>query len=203
MSSVQRRGGGANVLDVGSRNGGLSLMFAMLGCRVHCTDLTDPRGSAGALHRRYGVEERIVYQALDVLELDEVEEYDIVCFKSVLGGVGHHNNYDAQRKMIENIYCALKPGGYLLFAENTMASPLHRFLRKHCNAWGNYWRYVSLTEIDELCRPFSEVRWKSFGFLGALGRSETQREVLGSVDRWCDRFLPAGARYCVSVVARK
>lgn len=178
-------------------------MFALIGFQVQCTDLTDPKESAGPLHQRYGVENRIVYRALDALELDEEEAYDVICFKSVLGGVGHHDNYKAQQKMIENIHRALKPGGYLLFAENTTASPLHRFLRRRFSSWASYWRYVTLDEVDELCRPFSQVWRKSFGFLGTLGRSEGQRIFLGSIDRLFDCFLPAGAKYCVSVVARK
>lgn len=178
-------------------------MFALMGCQVCCTDLQDPIKTAGSLHQRYGVEDRITYQALDALELDEEEVFDIICFKSVLGGVGHHNNYKAQQKMMENIYRALKPGGYLFFAENTTASPLHRFLRKRFISWSGFWRYVTLEEIDELCRPFSEIRHKNFGFLGTMGRNESQRVFLGSIDQLLDRFIPAAAKYCVSVVAKK
>lgn len=194
---------GRLVLDVGGRGGGLSLMFALLGYRVCCTDLGNPSETAGPLHRQYGVEDLITYRTLDVLDLDEKEKYDIICFKSVMGGVGHHNHYDAQQKMIENIYRALKPGGYLYFAENTTASPLHRFLRGRFSPWAAYWRYVTPEEVHELCRPFSQVRYKSFGFLGTLGRSERQRRLLGSVDRIFDCFLPAGLKYCISVVAKK
>lgn len=196
-------GKGICVLDIGSRGGGLSLLFALMGCQVRCTDLDNPKETAAPLHQRYNVEDRITYQALDVLKLDEEETCDIICFKSVLGGVGHHNNYDAQRKMVENIYRALRPGGYLFFAENTTASPLHRFLRKHFISWSSYWRYVSLKEVEELCCPFAEVHRKSFGFWGTMGRNERQRIFLGSVDQLLDRFIPAEAKYCVSVVARK
>lgn len=191
------------VLDIGSLGGGLSLMFALMGCQVRCTDLKNPKETAAPLHQRYGVANRITYQVLDALELNEEESCDIICFKSVLGGVGHDDNYEAQRKMMENIYRALKPGGYLLFAENTTASPLHRFLRKCFIPWSSYWRYVTLQEINELCGPFSEVRHKSFGFLGTMGRNEGQRIFLGSIDQLLDRFMPAVAKYCVSVVARK
>lgn len=201
ISDVHRRE--IKVLDVGSRGGGLSLMFALMGYQVRCTDLENPKEIAAPLHQRYGVENRITYQALDILKLDEDESYDIICFKSVLGGVGHHNNYEAQKKMMKNIYQALKPGGYLFFAENTTASLLHRFLRMHFVSWSSYWRYVSLKEVDELCGPFSEVHHKSFGFWGTMGRNERQRIFLGSIDRLLDRFMPATVKYCVSVVARK
>lgn len=203
LNCTNVHGGGAYVLDIGSRGGGLSLMFALMGCQVHCTDLKNPKETAGPLHQRYGVESRITYWALDALKLNEEETYDIICFKSVLGGVGHHDNYEAQQKMMYNIYRALKPGGYLFFAENVVASPLHRFLRKHFISWSRYWRYVTLEEVDELCCPFSEVWHKNFGFLGAMGRNERQRVFLGSVDRLLDRFIPASAKYCVSVVAKK
>lgn len=195
--------GGGVVLDIGSRGGGLSLLFSLLGWNVQCTDLNGPKESARSLHERYGTADRVTYRALDALKLDAVGEYDIICFKSVLGGVGYHENYGAQEKMMENIYQALKPGGYVMFAENTTASALHRFFRRRFVPWGRSWRYVSLEEVAALCSRFSDVRMKSFGFLSAFCRGNRQRAFLGTVDTLFDRFLPAGMKYVVSVVARK
>lgn len=169
---------------------------------ITCSDLSDPRGSASPLHKRYGVEDRITYAAVDATKLDACEVYDVICFKSVLGGVGHHDNKAAQETAIHNCYRALKPGGHLVFAENLTSSPMHQFLRRRFNAW-SYWRYVTVEETLDFCRDFSKVEHRCFGFLGTLGRTEGQRAFLGRIDRVFDRFLPEGAKYIISVVAEK
>ena len=48
---------------------------------------------------------------MNAVELDAVEEYDVICFKSVLGGIGYGGNKAAQETAVRNLYRALKPGG--------------------------------------------------------------------------------------------
>lgn len=126
----------------------------------------------------------------------------MICFKSVLGGVGHHDNREAQQTAIHNCYRALKPGGHLVFAENLVSSRMHQALRKRFNAW-TYWRYITVAEALAFCGEFSQVDYRCFGFLGTFGRSERQRNILGRVDCCFDRFLPENQKYIISVVARK
>ena len=192
----------AHVLDIGSRGGGLSLMFAQMGCQVRCTDLENPKETAAPLHQRYGVEDRISYAAVNAVKLDAIEEYDIICFKSVLGGIGYGDNRPDQEKAVRNMYRALKPGGYLMFAENLTATPVHQLLRRKFNRW-NTWRYITIAEAIDFCSDFSEVRFRCFGFFGTLGRNERQRRVLGRIDEAIDWLLPDSAKYTISVVARK
>lgn len=208
LESICKKGP-LRVLDVGARRGGLSLLFGVLNqCRIAnciniiCSDLTNPSEQAKPLHQKYGLTDYISYAAVNAVTLDTVEEYDIICFKSVLGGIGYGDNKTAQETAIQNMYRALKPGGYLIFAENLTATSFHQFLRKKFNRW-NTWRYVTPEETLAFCSDFSEVCWRCFGFLGALGRNETQRRFLGYIDWLLDRFLPASAKYCISVVARK
>ena len=196
-------GGGTHVLDIGARGGGLSLLFASLGAFVECSDLISPADTAGVLHRKYGVDSQVTYRTLDALSLSEVNKYDIICLKSVLGGIGHNDNAAAQAQAIHNFYCALKPGGYLLIAENLTATRLHMFLRKRFNPWSNYWRYVTIEEMLEFCAEFSQVSTNCFGFLGAFGRTECQRMIFGQLDKAFDCFLPKSWHYIISVVALK
>ncbi len=148
------------------------------------------------------MEKQISYAAVDAVKLEAREEYDVICFKSVLGGIGYGNNRAAQETAVRNLYRALKPGGYLVFAENLTATPVHQFLRKKFNRW-NTWRYITIEEALDFCSDFSEVRWRCFGFLGTFGRNERQRRLLGRVDKAFDWLLPSSAKYIVSVVARK
>jgi len=48
----------------------------------------------------------------------------------------------------------LKPGGWLLFAENLKGSMLHRLLRKTFVRWANYWRYLVYRKDLDLFRDF-------------------------------------------------
>ncbi len=70
------------ILEVGARGGGLSLMFAKEplaeGSEVICSDLTAPVATAGPLHQEWGVAKQISYQAINAIELDEEEKYDII-----------------------------------------------------------------------------------------------------------------------------
>ncbi|MND09448.1 hypothetical protein D3C83_327780 [compost metagenome] len=52
--------------------------------------------------------------------------------------------------------------------------------------------------------PFREVNYRAVGLLGALGRTQRQRDFLGAVDRaFLDRLVPASWRYIMIGVARK
>jgi SAM-dependent methyltransferase len=131
-------------------------------------------------------------------------EFDVVLFKSVLGGVGHHGRKDRQRKALDAIYRALKPGGELLFAENLVASPLHRLMREQFTSWGDYWCYMTADELTSCMDSYANIDMKLVGFLGAFGRTETQRRMLGSLDiAFVERAVPRAWRYLAFGVARK
>ncbi len=203
------QGKSLRVLDVGARSGGLSLLFGCAGqegiadyTSIVCSDLSNPSETAGPLHQKYGLESRVSYAVVNAVELEAVEEYDVVCFKSVLGGIGYGDNKAAQEAAVRNMYRALRPGGYLVFAENLAATRVHQFLRKKFNRW-NSWRYITIAEVQAFCSDFSDVRWRCFGFLGTLGRSERQRRFLGRIDQIFDCLLPDNAKYIISVVAKK
>lgn len=196
---------GADVLEIGSRDGGLSLWLAEQGAaRVVCSDLHGPSSAARALHASTPVGERIEYAEIDGTDIGILSGFDVVAFKSVLGGVGGAGGYDAQMKAVRSIYAALRPGGVLVFAENLVASPFHAFLRRRFVAWGDRWRYVTRAEMYEFLAPFSEVESRSLGFAGAFGRSESQRSSLARLDiAGFDHVVPREWRYILAGVATK
>lgn len=76
------------------------------------------------------MENLITYQDIDATQIPYENEFDIIVFKSIIGGIGRNDNKEIQQLVFNQIYKALKPGGQLLFAENLSASPLHRFFSK-------------------------------------------------------------------------
>jgi SAM-dependent methyltransferase len=191
-------------LEIGAHRGGLSVWLAQAGHSVLCSDLENAAENAAPLARRYDVGDRIRFEDIDATAIPYTDAFDVVVFKSVLGGVGHDGAIDRQRAAVRAMYRALRPGGRLLFAENLSGSALHRWLRRRYVSWGARWRYVTIDEMREFLAPFVDVRYDTSGFFGALGRSETQRRMLASLDRLAmNRIVPPSWRYIIYGVATK
>lgn len=191
-------------LELGGREGGLSLWLALKGKVVVCSDLDNVKNTASPLHRRYHVSERITYRDIDATNIPYENFLDVVVFKSILGGIGRNDNHAMQARVFKEAHKALKPGGKLLFAENLIASPLHRFVRKKFVSWGSYWRYVSLSEMNEFLKEFSAYDIKAAGVLAAFGRTERQRGLLASADEiLLNHVCPDRWKYIAYGIAEK
>lgn len=193
-----------SALEAGAGSGGLSLYLALKGFNVVCSDLTDPTSRAQSVHQRYDVDGRITYACIDATAIDfSNDSFDIVIFKSLLGGIGRHGGLPKQKQAIKEMHRILKPGGSLLFAENLTGSVLHACLRRKFTAWGDSWRYLQVGEISELMKPFAHYDCRFYGFFAALGRSEAQRRLLHYLDLVAVPMLPKSQRYLIYGVARK
>ena len=191
-------------LELGGREGGLSLWLALKGKSVVCSDLKDVQKTAEQLHKRHHVSTWITYQDIDATNIPYEEYFDLIVFKSIIGGIGRNDNYKNQHKVFKEIYKALKPGGKLLFAENLAASAVHRRLRKRFVQWGSSWRYVSLDEMEEFLSDFSYYDIKTTGLLGTFGRTERQRNVLSAVDDLVlNKICPDRWKYICYGIAEK
>lgn len=200
---------GKKVLDIGGRDGGLSLYWALQGANVVCTDIKpDGFDNAKKLHAKYQVDKKVTYKVLDATRMNYENEFDVISFKSVLGGVGYDNDLESQRIMMANIYTALKKGGYCFFAENLAATFLHGFAREKLRKRGTSWRYIKLSEMEELIQKFEVVDKKTLGFFGAFGRwgkwsLSWFTNFLGHIDALMDRFIKEKRRYIFSCVLKK
>ena len=190
-------------LELGGRQGGLSLWLALKNKQVLCSDLSDTELHAKPLHTRHGIQHLITYRDIDATEIPYRDHFDLVVFKSIVGGIGRNNDKLKQQRVFEQIHASLRPGGYLLFAENLSASPLHRYLRKRFNRWGSYWRYPTLTEMHEFLKPFQRADVQTTGFAAAFGQSETQRNMLAKADEVLSTMLPASWNYVAYGIAIK
>jgi SAM-dependent methyltransferase len=191
-------------LELGGREGGLSLWLAKKGFRVICSDLSGAETTALPLHTQQGVTAQITYADIDATQIPFENEFDVIIFKSIIGGIGRNNNKEIQQQVFTQIYKALKPGGKLLFAENLTASPLHRFFRKRFTNWSGYWRYVTEAELRGFMQPFSNVEVHTTGFAGTFGRSEKQKHILARADEMVlNAITPRSWKYIAYGVAVK
>lgn len=191
---------GKEVLDIGGKNGGISLYWSLKGAHVVCSDIDEKNFTkARQLHQKYGVDKQIKYEIVDALNMSYENEFDIISFKSVLGGIGRDDNFENQKQMMKNIHKALKTDGFCYYVENLKASGLHQFLRKRLTAWGSSWRYIDLSEIMELGEGFCEIYYKTFGFLGVFGKGGG----MGKCDKLIDRYVMDKHKYIVSCILKK
>jgi SAM-dependent methyltransferase len=190
-------------LELGGRQGGLSLWLANKGIDVICSDLSESEVTAKPLHQKYNLS-NVSYKDIDASAIPYENYFDVIVFKSIIGGIGRFGGMELQQKTFNSIYKALKPGGHLLFAENLIASPLHKFLRKKFVKWGDTWRYVSLSELRTFTKEFRSVEIHATGFASAFGRSESQRNILAGVDTViCNAVVPNNWKYIAYGSARK
>jgi SAM-dependent methyltransferase len=191
-------------LEVGANGGGLSVWLAVRGHAVVCSDYRKSLANAEALAQRHGVAARVRFEEIDATCIPYESTFDIIAFKSVLGGIGRDGALERQRTAVASMYRALRPGGRLLFAENLCASPLHRLLRRRYIAWGSRWRYITIDEMRAFLAPFVRVSLDTAGFFGTFGRSEAQRRALSLLDRAAaNALVPPSWRYIVYGVATK
>lgn len=172
-----------HALELGARQGGLSLWLASKGINVICSDRGDTQVTAEPLHKKHNLTSLVKYEDIDATSIPYENHFDVIVFKSIIGGIGYGDNKAAQQKAFDQIYKALKPGGKLLFAENLVATKLHRKLRSRCAGWGSAWRYVTTEELEEFLSKFSTTKIHTTGILSVFGRSEGQKKFLSQIDK--------------------
>lgn len=190
-------------LELGGRRGGLSLWLAIKGNRVICSDFESPKQVASGIHNQYSFSGSIEYLRVDATQIPFENHFDVIVFKSILGGISRNDN-SLKQGVINEVYKSLKPGGKLLFAENLVASGVHQFFRKKLTKWGSYWNYLQLEEVTGLFKEYDSVTYSTAGFLGAFGRLEAQRNLLGRLDTLIfDKVVKDTMKYIVFGVATK
>lgn len=193
-----------NALELGGREGGLSLWMALKGKTIVCSDLDNVKATAQPLHVRYKVNDLVTYQDIDATNIPYENHFDIIVFKSIIGGIGRNDNSQIQEKVFKEVYKALKPGGKLLFAENLIASPFHQRLRRKFVKWGSEWRYVSLDEMKGFLSDFSAVEINTTGVMATFGRSEFQRNTFSKFDELIlNKISPNNWKYITYGIAEK
>jgi len=191
-------------IELGGRQGGLSLWLALKGKETICSDLKDVEITAAHLHKQHNISSLIKYQDIDATNIPYENFFDLIVFKSIIGGIGHNDNMEQQQKVFDEIYKALKPGGKLLFAENLIASSFHQRLRNKFVNWGSSWRYVSIKEMNGFLKKFSSHKIKTTGVIATFGRNEKQRQYLAIIDELLlNKICPDKWKYIDYGIAEK
>jgi SAM-dependent methyltransferase len=195
---------GLKGLEIGARRGGLSLYLAIKGAHMICSDLHSPEAAASPLHQRYQVKSHVSYQAVNALALPFPDQsLDLIACKSVLGGLKRNNQADLKQMALREIQRVLKPGGYLLLAENLAGSQAHLFLRQRFQAWGHYWEYLTWDNLPDLLKPLEIIALEAHGITALLGRNEQQRHWLAQLDQRLEILTPPQVRYMACALARQ
>ncbi|MBU1589058.1 MAG: class I SAM-dependent methyltransferase [Actinobacteria bacterium] len=177
--SVLPTGRKLRCLELGAGPGGPSLWLALQGHEVLCTNWQNTEEQARPLHERYGVS-GIEYSDVDATRIPFENEFDLIVFKSVLGGVGTKADQDAAMR---GIHRALKPGGTLIFAENLRATIFHRLARAIAyKVRGTSWRYVTIKELRPHLERYASHEVHATGFLSLFGPGERARNALAAAD---------------------
>jgi SAM-dependent methyltransferase len=189
----------------GALNGGLSLWLASMGAKATASSVVNCGADMAKFQRRHELAGSIRFENVDVLSIPDGEPFDIICWKSMLGGIGRDGTLEAQAAALRSITAALKPGGWALYAENLAATRMHMTLRKKWGAARNQWRYFVVEELHRLIAEsgLTQLDSDSTGFLGTLGRDEFQKRILGQIDGLLCPFLPRSWHYIAYGAARK
>lgn len=192
---------GQKVLALGEREGGLSLFFAIKGCKIICSDYNEFPDETKQMHIENNVSDLISYKKIDMKSIElESETMDVVVFKSVVGALGNKKD---QIKALNEIYRVLKKDGVFLFAENQEGSKVHQLLRKKFVKWGERWCYVNDSEMKLWTEKFNKYKSKPYGVLALFGRTEGQRKILSAIDNVITPITPKKWRYILFGVAIK
>ncbi len=196
---------GMRALELGGGdNCGLSLWLASKGADVVCSGYKGISEAAKNTHREYGYQKRISYEIIDALNIPYENEFDLICFKSMLGGIVREGRIGTAEKVMSQIHKALRSRGKLVFAENLYATELHAFLRSLFGAGKNKWRYFTVEEMNMLTESFTNQQFGTYGVSGLFGFNEKARNCLGVLDTLLlEKITGHKSRYIYGAVCEK
>lgn len=194
------------VLEIGASSISATVsMFANYGCSCTASYYQDAKGVeeyTSMISRDFALKIATCY--LDIFNPQQTKKFDIICMKSVLGGLCRHENFVQLNLVLKNIFSLLKPGGYLYLMENCSGTSLHSKLRNYLGAGKNNWHYFKVEKLIDELQNYGRVRFQTFGFFGfADYKIEALNKIASVSDRFIERFVPQNSRVILSSVIQK
>lgn len=192
-------------LEIGGKIGSLSLLVSDYGYEVICSDLANPKEIAQKFHSQNALHPELIhYEGINGLHIPYIEEFDIIIFKSVLGGIGRNGDLEKSKQVVKELHKALKPGGKILFAENLKGCWIHQLARRGFRNWGSSWYYFKQKELVDLFADFSKLEYKTYGLTGLFASYKSDiNEKLAIFDKTVDSIIPKNWKYILYGVATK
>ena len=188
-------------IEIGSREGGISLWMALNGFQITCSDNYYDSDEAKKLHVKYRVEKKVFYKKVDVLNWNEKAKYDIIIVKSVLGAL---QTEERIKIAIENIYNNLNDDGIILFAENSRASFLHRLFRSKFTDWGRMWYYFDESSLKRIFKSFQILDFQFNGVSAVFANRLGLSKPFYKLDKYIlNKIVPDKMKYMVYGYAKK
>jgi SAM-dependent methyltransferase len=128
--------------------------------------------------------------------------------KSVIGGLklqyrdAASRNAAAQQQAIQNMHALLKPGGYLLTADNLEGAFLMRYLRARLHK-NKGWHYFTSAQLQSLFTSFQEVSTRYFGVFPTKFALTAFNYLSFFFNKYLLNRLPASSKYIAFTIARK
>jgi hypothetical protein len=200
-------------LGIGYVGGGYSLYLESRDIQVISSDYKGVSDKVQSIHKPYEFSNLFEYKTIDATKIPYKNEFDLVIFKSILGGIARNNNIKLAEQVINEIFLSLKTNGALVFAENITASSLHMYLRN--KFWYGKdgkdgkdekgWKYLSIEELHSMISTkFDNYKYITKGYLGCFGRSESQKRLLGYIDKYLlDNIISEDSKYILFGVCKK
>lgn len=188
-------------IEIGAREGGISLWMALTGFQITCSDNYYDSDEAKKLHIKYRVEKKVFYKKVDVLNWNEKAKYDIIIVKSVLGAL---QTEERIKTAVENIYNNLNDDGIILFAENSRASFLHRLFRSKFTDWGKIWYYFDETSLKRIFKSFQILDFQFNGVSAVFANRLGLSKPFYKLDKYIlNKIVPDKMKYMVYGYAKK
>ncbi len=189
-------------LGAGHQSGGYSLYLAQKGINTICSSQFRVNEKIKKTHQKYELSNFIEYEQIDISNIPYTNYFDIVSFKSVLGGI-KLSKKPLEESFVQITKC-LKEDGLLIFSENISSTYLHKILRKRYTSNKHGWHYYNYEELIRCCNLyFCEVNYTTNGFITNLF-PERFREMISFFDNhfFC-KVIPKNYHYLFIAICRE
>ena len=184
-------------LGAGHQSGGYSLYLAQKGVDTICSSQHKIDEQNKKIYEKYNLSQFIKYEKVDILNIPYTDFFDLVCFKSVLGGI--KTNFEPKETLeisFKQITKCLKKDGVLIFSENISSTIIHKLFRKKFATSIHGWSYFNIEELMRICdSSFHDYKHTTNGFITCFF-PESIREMLSFFDNYffC-RIIPSKYHY--------